>query len=114
MASRVNRDILIQRRRWLTFNLSRKEGDASAALGRRPSARSEVGRDRRTLRTLSLTCAGSGTRHGTVAGALRAVVAGSSVPAPGPLRTDRRIQTLGRRTRSGADPAFVCPAHGGR
>jgi len=30
MAPPVNRDILIQRRHWLTFSLSRKEGDASA------------------------------------------------------------------------------------
>jgi hypothetical protein len=33
MAPPVNRDILIRRRHWLTFNLSRKEGDTSAALG---------------------------------------------------------------------------------
>src|SRR5450756_1250845 len=114
MAPPVNRGILIQRRHRLTFNLSRKEGDASAALGRQQTARSEVGGDRRTLRTLSLTRAGSGTRHGAVAGALWAVVAGGRVPAPGPLRTDRRFQTIERRTRSGADPAPVGPAHGGR
>src|SRR5664279_2537133 len=74
MAPPVNRDVLIGVSHWLTFNLSRKEGDACAALGRQQSARSEVGGDRRTLRTLSLTRAGSGTRHGAVAGALWAVV----------------------------------------
>jgi ParB-like chromosome segregation protein Spo0J len=63
MAPPVNRDVLIGVGHWLTFNLSRKEGDASAALGRQQSARSEVGGDRRTLRTLSLTRAGSGTRQ---------------------------------------------------
>src|ERR1035441_9279993 len=114
MAPPVNRDILIGAGHWLTFNLSRKEGDASAALGRQQSARSEMGGDRRTLRTLSLARAGSGTGHGAVAGALWAVVASHRVPAPGPLRTDRRVQTLGRRTRTGADPAAVGPAHGGR
>src|SRR5690242_11638424 len=114
MAPPVSRDVLIGAGHWLTFNLSRKEGDASAALGRQPSARSEVGGDRRTLRTLSLTRAGSGTRHGPVAGALRAVVARRRVPAPGPLRTDRRFQTLGRGTRTGADPTSVGAAHGGR
>src|ERR1017187_2549480 len=114
MAPPVNREVLIGVSHWLTFNLSRKEGDASAALGRQQSARSEVGGDRRTLRTLSLTRAGSGTGHGAVAGALWAVVASSGVPAPGPLRTDRRFQTLGRRARFGADPAVVGPAHGGR
>src|SRR5207244_1321699 len=98
----------------LTFNLSRKEGNASAALGRQQSARSEVGGDRRTLRTLSLTRAGSGTRHGAVAGALWAVVASRRGSAPGALRTDRRFQTLGRGTRTGADPASVGAAHGGR
>src|ERR1035437_2308200 len=114
MAPPVNRDVLIQRRHRLTFNLSRKEGDASAALGRQPSARSEVGGDWRTLRTLSLTRAGSGTRHGAVAGALWAVVSRGGVPAPGALRTDRRFQTLGRRARSGADSTPVRAAHGGR
>jgi hypothetical protein len=29
----VNREVLIGTGHWLTFNLSRKEGDASAALG---------------------------------------------------------------------------------
>src|ERR1700733_2719114 len=114
MAPPVNRDILIGADHWLTFNLSRKEGDASAALGRQQSARSEVGGDRRTLRTLSLTRAGSGAGHGAVAGALWPVVAGRRVPAPGPLRTDRRFQTLGRRTRTSADPASVGSTHGGR
>jgi hypothetical protein len=33
MAPPVNRDVLIGAGHWLTFNLSRKEGDASAALG---------------------------------------------------------------------------------
>jgi hypothetical protein len=33
MAPPVNRDVLIGASHWLTFNLSRKEGDASAALG---------------------------------------------------------------------------------
>src|SRR6266545_7876058 len=114
MAPPVNRDVLIGAGHWLTFNLSRKEGDASAALGRQPNARSEVGGDRRTLRTLSLTCAGSGTRHGAVAGALWAVVASGGVPTPGSLRTDRRFQTLGRRTRTGADSSLVRARHGGR
>src|SRR4051794_38944669 len=103
MAPLVNPEVLIGAGHWLTFNLSRKEGDASAALGRQQSARSEVGGDRRTLRTLSLTRAGSGPRHGAVAGALWAVVASGRVQAPGPLRTDRRIQTPGRGTRTGAD-----------
>src|SRR6266536_3451033 len=112
MAPPVNRDILIGAGHWLTFNLSREEGDTSAALGRQQSAGSEVGGDRRTLRMLSLARAGSGTRHGAVAGALWAVVASGGVPAPGPLRTDRRFQTLERGTRSGADPVPVGSAHG--
>jgi hypothetical protein len=33
MAPPVNREVLIGAGHWLTFNLSRKEGDASAALG---------------------------------------------------------------------------------
>src|SRR4051794_18398210 len=114
MAPPVNRDILIGAGHRLTFNLSCKGGDASVALGRQQSARSEVGGDRRTLRALPLTRAGSGTRHGAVAGALWAVVASRRVPAAGPLRTDRRFQTPGRGTRSGADAASVGPAHGGR
>src|ERR1700688_1818363 len=109
MAPPVDRDVLIRAGHWLTFNLSRKAGDASAALARQQSARSEVGGDRRTLRTLSLARAGSGTSHGAVAGALWAVVAGGRVPAPGPLRTDRRFQTIERRTRSSADPVPVGP-----
>src|SRR3954468_23560835 len=111
MAPPVNRDVLIGIRPPAYIQPVRKEGDSSAALGRQQSARSEVGGDRRTLRTLSLTPAGSGTRHGTVAGALWAVVARRRVPAPGPLRTDRRFQTLGRGTRTGADPESVGTAH---
>ena len=38
MAPPVNRDVLIGAGYWLTFNLSRKEGDVSAALGRQQSA----------------------------------------------------------------------------
>ena len=114
LIDRIMMICLLYTSHWLTFNLSRKEGDASAALGRQQSARSEVGGDRRTLRTLSLARAGSGTSHGAVAGALWAVVASRRVPAAGPLRTDRRFQTLGRGTRTGADPASVGAAHGGR
>ena len=67
----------------------------------RRSASSEAGGDRRTLRALSLAPAGSGTRHGAVARAVWAVIAGGGVPAPGPLRTDRRFQTSGCGAPSG-------------
>ena len=70
--------------------------------------------NRRTLRPLSPAPAGSGTCHGAVAGALRAVVAGGRVPAPGTLRTDRWFQTAGRGAHLAQHLASVGPADGGR
>ena len=57
MALPVNRDVLIGAGPLAYINLSRKEGDASAALGRQQSARSKVGGDRRsTTDTIAYTC----------------------------------------------------------
>jgi len=70
--------------------------------------------DRRALWPLSPAPTGSRTGHGAVTGALRAVVAGGGVPAPGTVRADRWVQEAGRGAHPGGLLAFVGPVAGSR
>src|SRR5438270_3515039 len=69
----------------------------------------------RPIASAVFASAGSGTRHGSVAGSFWPAIPGGGVPARGALRADRRLQTLGSGTRAGPDaPSCGSRPEGGR
>jgi len=78
-------DILIHRRDSIYIQPVPTRTGRKCCAGRRESAGTETRRDRRILRPLSTARAGSGTRHGALAGTLRAVIARGRVQASRPL-----------------------------